>query len=320
MNNYEAEVGVEEDNVMWTSFSLPVLVLCAVPILWMIVASFTSWVSSIVAVHRRRGREPGGRALVHDEEKVSERDPTPPAAPAVGRYGLALGETQEPTLDADEDEVTMDEIRRLQMTNAFRVYCKLRGITPKDLESIEQRLQTYKRLRTLHPPSLLMMCDHRSLVSWETYDPGLVFRALEYILTTILHTSIVLTAVLYMLVAIDTTRVDHISAFHLLYPLCLLLFFFLVLVPALYSRPSILGTFLSAWYVDLDFEHKAPAYRCILAILLEIVYVIATFGIGGLVSLMWRCSRFQQSMGERIAGVRIVTERKQVWRPTSAVG
>jgi hypothetical protein len=318
MNNYEAEVGVEENNVMWAR-SPPVLVLCAVPIVWLIVASFANWVSSIV-VHRRRWRELGGRALVHDEheEKVSEKLPTPLAAPVVGRYGLALGETQEPSLDADEDELTMDEIRRLQMTNAFRVYCKLRGITPKDLESIEQRLQTYRRLRTLHPPSLLMMCDHRSLVAWETRDPGVVFRSLEYIITTILHTSLVLTAALYLLVSIDTTEVDH-RAFPLVL-LCLLLFFFLVLVPSLYSRPSIFGTFFSAWYVDLDFEHKASAYRCILAILLEIVYVVATFGIGGFVSLMWRCSGLQQSMGERIAGVRIVKESKKVWRPTSGGG
>lgn len=309
---------MEGNTTMWI-LSPPLLIFWAVPLVWLVVSSFASWASSFVGSAWKGTDGPGTvRNAVHNGHEEKQPNSSPAAWGGQSRYGLALGESQEPDVDADEDDLTMDEIRRLQTSNAFRVFCKVRGITHREVESIEQRLQTYRRLRTLHPSSLLMMCNPRSLVAWEALDPGIVFRFIEYVLTTVLHVSITLAAVLYAPWTVPSDKAQSDSPFQAF--TFLLICPLLVLLPPLYSRPSVFAAFFSAWYVDLEYEHKATAHRCILANLLETVYVIATFGIGGLVSLAWRCSSIQQSMGERIAGVRMIIEKKKVWRPSSAGG
>ena len=53
--------------------------------------------------------------------------------------------------------------------------------------------------------------------------------------------------------------------------------------------------------------HRAPFHSVLLAAVAETLYVVATLGLGALVSLAMRCAG-GQSLGERAAGIRLVRE------------
>jgi hypothetical protein len=71
----------------------------------------------------------------------------------------------------------------------------------------------------------------------------------------------------------------------------------------------------SAWY---ETSHLSEQYRTTsgmirtsLANVLEDVFVVGTLGIGALISMYTRClSDSKQSIGERIAGVTLILEKK----------
>jgi hypothetical protein len=64
------------------------------------------------------------------------------------------------------------------------------------------------------------------------------------------------------------------------------------------------------WYEDAKSGHAASPTLVLLGWLLEVVYVACSLGIGALVSLVMRClTPSRQSLGERLAGVRLIVER-----------
>ena len=68
------------------------------------------------------------------------------------------------------------------------------------------------------------------------------------------------------------------------------------------------GSACSVWYEEMKWGHRASAVRAVLANVLEVVYVVGTIGTGAIVSLVMRW-KGGQSVGEKIAGVRIVVEK-----------
>ena len=73
-----------------------------------------------------------------------------------------------------------------------------------------------------------------------------------------------------------------------------------------------MGRRAGLWYEELRWGHCPPAWRSVLANLLETGYVVGSLGVGAAVSLAMRClGASRQSVGERCAGVRVVVERQQ---------
>lgn len=78
----------------------------------------------------------------------------------------------------------------------------------------------------------------------------------------------------------------------------------------LQNRPSA-GPLFSLWYEDIEWGHAVPAWRAVLANVLEVFYVIATLGVGAVVSVFMKVtSEEHRSVGERLAGVQLVQEFK----------
>jgi hypothetical protein len=221
--------------------------------------------------------------------------------PSTPRYGLALGETASADDESDaeiEDDLTARELRRLQQSPAFHAFLRNRKLTGRDLESVYSRLRLYKRLKHLHPASFWMLCSPHSLIFFETTAPGLLTLITEYLLSSLINCAAF--AAVAWCVWIQTKAWYWVACIAAVCLFCIHTW--------LQGRPSA-GRFLSAWYEDLLWGHAAPVLRVALAQLLETVYLLGTVGTGAVVSLLMRW-KTGQSVGEKIAGVKLVVERK----------
>lgn len=222
--------------------------------------------------------------------------------PSTPRYGLALGETVSNDDDSDaeiEDDLTARELRRLQQSPAFHAFLRNRKLTGCDLESVYSRLRLYKRLKHLHPASFWMLCSPHSLIFFESSDPGILTLTTEYIVSSFINCAAF--AAIVWCVWIGITALYWISCIAAVWLLCLHTW--------LQGRPSSGPLLSSCWYEDLIWGHPAPALRAALAQMLETVYLIGTLGTGAVVSLLMRW-KTGQSVGEKMAGVKLVVEKK----------
>jgi len=217
-------------------------------------------------------------------------------------YGLAVGEAGDVShdeSDSDDEGITARELRRLERSSAFQAWCAARGLSLPNLEDTSSRLNIYRRLRTLHPDSFWLLCRADTRFGFVSIDPGWSVLLLEYVISITVFAAIGLSG--YCSLAC-------VHPFHWIG--CAAVVWILCLRYWVNGRPSA-GPIFDAWYAELEWGHRASAVRCVTASLLEGMYVVGTLGLGAAVSLYMRCcSTSRQSVGERIAGVKLVVERR----------
>lgn len=217
-------------------------------------------------------------------------------------FGLAYGEAESGDEDSG-DELTQREVRRLQESPQFKEWCRSKGYTPRDLEAKASRLRLYRRLRDLHESSFWLLCRRDTLTALETTNPPVSVLLLEYV-ASVVHGLLALAAVLYCWKYRPAPVV-----------LAVLLWaaWRLALRQWLAGRPAAASWF-DVWFADVQWGHGAGLARALLAVGVELLYVMVTLGVGAVVSAAWRCGPSRQSVGERLAGVRVVQERRVVMR------
>ncbi|GAB4819837.1 hypothetical protein N2152v2_006883 [Parachlorella kessleri] len=226
-----------------------------------------------------------------------------PSSPGA-RYGLGLGEAESADEDSD-DELTARELRVLQQSAAFHQYLRGRGLSAKDVEGTARKLRLYRQLRQVDPSGFVAMCRGSNTPRlFVTEDPSGQVLALEYVVSMAAGIAATV-AVAYAWAAPAAPAALRAS--------CLALAWWLT-VEAWRRGRSSGGRLLGLWYEELTWGHAPPAWRVIAAGLLELGYVLGSAGLGTPVSLFMRCWRGRggrrrgQSVGERLAGVRLVRE------------
>lgn len=219
------------------------------------------------------------------------------------RYGLALGEALSDASDDepdDDDDLTTKELRKLQHSKEFATWCRKQKLQEHDLESIYCRMRTFTRLRNLHPPSFWLLCHPDSLISLESQDPGSIVLLLEYLVSMSINVSVLGFLGWCVWRQVGLTSMELTAGISAAYFLCIGCW--------LNGRPTA-GFLLFMWYEDVVWGHGVSASRAVLANLLETFYLVGTLGLGIFASLFSRW-RDGQSVGERIAGIRPVIEKK----------
>ena len=270
--------------------------------------------------------------------------PTTTNRASTPRYGLALGEAlptddDNDNDDDDDNDVTARELRRLQQSPEFHQWCRFRRIHTEDLENTEATLKLYKRLRALHPPSFWLLCRQDTLTGFETLDPGKLLSLTEYVTSSLINIGVF--ALLFILLLPPLVAPFSESRKELWWwVVSSVVFWYFCWRQWMQARPSA-GPLYSGWYEDVYWGHKAAVRRVVVAQLLETVFLLGTgVMVGGVISCCLRvftkphyCSSTRnndatataiaeeredggacgcgggQSMGERIAGVRLVIER-----------
>lgn len=298
-DDFDAPLG---DNVFMPpdipmTISLSIIII--IPIVLRLLAALASNL-----LKRRCRRSPHRQGAANNRppnnSSVSPNTPSPYFSPGT-HYGLAVGEAGDDHSDSDtDDDITTRELRRLEQTAAFQLWCRSKGMTLRDLEATSSRLTLYRRLRALHPASFWLLCRADTRTGLETFDPSIALLAVEYIFSTAI-TVASLGAVVYC--AIKPVEPIY-------WALCAVGVWAGCLRSWMGGRPTA-GPAFNVWYSDLEWGHRASSGRCIAASLLEGVYVAGTLGIGAIISLGMRCcGTAGQSVCERIAGVKVVVERR----------
>jgi hypothetical protein len=226
-------------------------------------------------------------------------------------YGLAFGELPEYSIgnghcmgdDAltDIDDVTDRELRLLQASPQFRAWCRSKGLKYRDIEDSEQRLHIYRRLRTLHPASFWALC--RPVHTVEQSGVKALPSMLEYLISNV--TLISLGFALFWCFETQASVGAWVG--------CLALSWWLCDRRWAASRPAA-GPLFGVWYEDTEMGHAVRAARIAVTAMIEGMYLVATLGVGGLISVVMRCVG-GQSVAEMFMGIRPVTERKiTAWR------
>lgn len=231
------------------------------------------------------------------------------------RYGLDADELSASVLypgegeDLDgEEDLTTRELRRLQNTRSFKEWCDQNKMNSSALQDQFSRIHVYKKLKELHPESFWALCSPASLVAIDVVDPSIIASIAEYILSRCID----LTSI-WMLF-----RCVYPNALAYTHPRCLTAYsLFLVFVLRHWIRGrSSASIFFSSWYETLHLSEQyftsSGSIRTFLAQVLENIFVIGSLGFGALTSLYGRCfSQSMQSIGERIAGVKLIVEKKR---------
>lgn len=219
-------------------------------------------------------------------------------------YGLAVGEAGSSDADeAAEDDITCRELRRLQQSPDFQAWCRRRGMTLRDLEATSSRLTLYRRLRTLHPASFWVLCRRDTLTGLETVHPGAVTSVSEHLVSTTLTVTACGAAFWAVWHPVGSGAVPAVWA--------VAAWAWCVCVASWWSGRPAAGPVFEAWYEDVAWGHRAPAWRAALAAVLDAVYAAGTLGLGALLSVTLRCKGPEyQTIGERLVGVRMVLERQ----------
>jgi hypothetical protein len=248
-----------------------------------------------------------------DSAKAPPAAPPPPPPPGgARRFGLAAGEA-EPWSDDDDDdgageELTTAELRRLQASPAFLRWRAAHGVGAAELEQTAARVRLLRRLRAVDPALFWALARPDSRWAYEVEELSGTAALLEFIASLML-TAFAVSAFSY----VATAR----PAAALAAPLLLAAW---AAGPRawLAGRPAA-GWLFAAWCEDEEGEeeeaqgagrgHRAPAARAAAAAVLDLLLAAATRGLGtaALAALRLR----GRSAGERLAGVRVVRERRR---------
>jgi hypothetical protein len=265
-------------------------------LLWALLAAWVAF-----AALRRAGGARGGGA------KAPPAAPPPPPPGGARRFGLAAGEA-EPWSDDDDDdgageELTVAELRRLQASPAFLRWRAARGVGAAELEKAAARLRLLRRLREVDPALFWALARPDSRWAYEVEEPSGTAALLEFIASLTL-TAFFVSAFSY----VATAR----PAAALAAPLLLAAW---AAGPRawLAGRPAA-GWLFAVWCEEEEGAqagrgHRAPAARAAAAALLDLLLAAATLGLGAAASAALRLRG--RSAGERLAGVRVVRERRR---------
>lgn len=226
-------------------------------------------------------------------------------------YGLSPEELAGSVLfqdqdDGDDDDTTMRELRHLQESDEFRQWCVSKKMTRSDLQDVFSREHVYRKLKEIHPESFYSLCSPSSLECVDVVDPSVLVLLGEYLLSRCIDIGVGGIACMYLYAYKETlTQVQM--------WVCAALFYAIVVRHWCSSRTSGSSIF-SSWY---ETSHLSEKYytssgigRSILANVLENVFVVGSGGLGLCVSLYTRCiGAGRQSIGERLAGVRLIVEQ-----------
>ena len=231
-------------------------------------------------------------------------DPAPSHHRATS-YGLDADEQSASILYGELDEdLTTRELRKLQKMKSFKEWCVKNKMDSAALQDVFSRVHLYKKLKEIHPSSFWALCSESSLISVDVEDPGVLVSLAEYLLSRLLDASVAYGIYWYASTPSPSGIAKAILSVHVSS---------LVIRRWMRGRSSGAGMF-SAWY---ETSHLSEQYRTTsgmirvsLASILEDIFVLGTLGIGALISIHGRCfSESKQSIGERIAGVRLIVEK-----------
>lgn len=220
-------------------------------------------------------------------------------------YGLDADEQSASVLYGEQDEdLTTKELRKLQKMRLFKEWCVKNKMDTAALQDVFSRVHLYKKLREVHPSSFWALCSESSLVSIDVEDPGVLVSLAEYLLSRLIDASVVYGMYWYASIDSPSGISKAILAVHI---------YSLVIRRWMRGRSSGAGMF-SAWYetshLSEQYRTTSGVIRTSLASILEDLFVVGTLGIGILISIHARCfSESKQSIGERIAGVRLIVEK-----------
>jgi hypothetical protein len=225
------------------------------------------------------------------------------------RYGLDADELSASVLYPEEDgDLTTRELRRLQNTRSFKEWCIQNKMNSSALQDQFSRIHVYKKLKELHPESFWALCSPASLVTIDVVDPSIIATIAEYILSRCIDlTSMWMLFTCMYPNALAYTHPRCLTA----YSICLIF----VLRHWMRGRSSA-SILFSSWYETLHLSEQyftsSGSIRTFLAQVFENIFVVGTLGLGALLSLYGRCfSDSMQSIGERIAGVKLIVEKKR---------
>jgi len=242
------------------------------------------------------------------KDQCIAKQPLPKTCHRAMSYGLDADEQSASVLYGDLDlseDLTTRELRKLQKMASFKKWCVKNKMDSAALQDVFSRVHLYKKLKEIHPSSFWALCSESSLVSVDVVNPGVLVSIAEYLLSRLIDGSVAYGIYWYASTPSPSGIGKLILAIRL---------YSVVITRWMRGRSSGAGLF-SAWY---ETSHLSEQYRTTsgmirtsLANVLEDVFVVGTLGIGALISMYTRClSDSKQSIGERIAGVTLILEKK----------
>uniref|UniRef100_A0A1D1ZUL9 Uncharacterized protein n=1 Tax=Auxenochlorella protothecoides TaxID=3075 RepID=A0A1D1ZUL9_AUXPR len=228
------------------------------------------------------------------------RSPAAHTSPSAGNYyGLGPGEAGSGSESESEGGAcTVSALRALRASPEFQRYMRARNLAPAVLERTTARLRLYRRLRHLDPAGFRKLCG-KAPSSYDSQVPGLPIRLLEALVSQSVQSLLA-----------SAARAAWREGWH--WPrvvLVVLLSAWLVGARWGAGRPVASVLFRDLWYEDVRWEHRAPAWRTMLAASLDTLPNWQAPGAGMLLALGLRClTASGQTLGERLAGLSLVSE------------
>lgn len=232
-------------------------------------------------------------------------------------YGLEPQDLANHLYDSDDGEgenLTMREIRKLQKTPEFRRWCAQKKMSVSQIQDEHTRIFVFKKLKELNPESFWQLCRPDTLVSIDMVPPSSFELVAEYIMSRLIDLS-----VWFGIGWFVYRHCKNSSYSSLLWSpqvvIGLVILWKLCIRHWISGRPSG-GKIFGGWYHDTvylgqQYTTVSGVCRVVVASLVESIFVIGSLGIGILISSLSRLfSEGNQSIGEKIAGISLVMERK----------
>lgn len=218
------------------------------------------------------------------------------------RHRVAYGLLPDSESEEDED-LTSIELRKLINSPEFKSHLHQQGMNSTDVLGIASTLKSFQHLRASNTRAFLSLCRSDSLLTYNTRQPSRFHLSVDYVISLLI--------IMTTLIAACWVFRTHQSLF--VKGMALVVLWKASMHPWMNGRPSsaVLLPQLSLYYEDLVWGHLASGHKSIMANLLEVAYVILTLGVGSIISIVLKCfGPWHQGVGELIAAVRVVEERK----------
>lgn len=239
--------------------------------------------------------------------------PSPQRRPSSGRYGLLDAEDDDD--DAFDDALddgkptpspgrvgalrspsppsTARCVGELQRTPAYAAYLRSRGLTYRDVAATRRRLDLFAELRVRDAPSFAALVGRRP-AAYESAVAPRASLALDWALGA---GAGAFAGILTIWRELDVPPALRVAT---------------AVSAAVSAAAAVAGRspVPDLWWESMATGGRAPGVRALAALTVDALYGAATLGVGAIVTLVARLTT-RASLGDRLAGVRLVVERRR---------